>query len=507
MNKDNPIKVLLDTVKYISKPKEEIGLISNRLTDHLTEIAIEELAKQVTSPNGKSWCPATFKGNRNNDSWLSQQLFALDFDKGMAFEDVLSRLQHYGLDCTFAYETFSNTPERPKFRVIFQLNQVITNLVDRNSIQLALMTLFPPPETDKSCKDPARMYFGGKALIYENYDYYLNLPLLIDAVRCWSVRNSTPNNVNRDLKRLDKKWIKSGNSYIYNIEHSIFNPKKQQQHTNLLKLDFGKLRKKVKILDDFMNGEWLYHNMLFGLATNLRHIHGGASLFKECLDKNSNYTRDKYNLASVAKYYNYHPMNLKNFSPYPEDCIYKNLLQAYQQDIVRIEPYQAMTLKEAELKFKDKFKLALESDNNDIYVFKVATGLGKTEAFLNLEQVTIALPNHDLKDEVESRFKGRCQITPSLPSELSDEVKNKLNYYYSIGALSEANRYLAKEAKTNKILEYYLKKTLSCYSSTQTVLTTHQKALFVDFDKHNTLIFDEDPISSINCFIITSNVM
>jgi len=36
-------------------------------------------------------------------------------------------------------------------------------------------------------------------------------------------------------------------------------------------------RSRVKILDSFLNGEWLYHNQLFGLATNMMNIKGGKT--------------------------------------------------------------------------------------------------------------------------------------------------------------------------------------------------------------------------------------
>lgn len=492
----NTISLLIDSGSYHTKPKnKDIKSINSRIIKHPLEVTIQELATEITYPNGKTWIPARFKSKRSNEDWLSQQIFALDFDSGITFDGVLTRLNEYGLDCTFAYETFSSSIETPKFRVVWQLNEVVINNEYRKELQIQLMTLFP--EADQSCKDAARLYFGGKGLLYENYDYYLDLPRLIDTVRCWGVRDSDKSKVSRDLKRLnikissnDEKMVKSGKPYIYNIEDSSFHPNK------LLKLDFGKLREKVKILDDFMNGKWLYHLEIFGLATNLIHIHGGATLFKDCLNKNPKYTKDKYHLPSIAKYYNYQSMHLENFSPYEEDHIYNNLLQAYQQDIVRMSPYITMTLIEAENKFRQYFNLALESNDKDVYVFKVATGLGKTEAYLNLEGVTIALPNHALKDEIENRFKAYCSTTPNLPNQLSPEITNKLDYFYSIGAVSEVTRYLSNESKSSEVLKEYRDKNFSCYNSDVTVLTTHQKGLFINF-KHDTLIFDEDPIQSI----------
>ena len=495
------INLLLDPVSYQAKPnKEDIKLINSRIVNHCVELTIQELAKEITFPNGKTWIPVVLKTKRSNEGWKSQQIFALDFDSGITFNAALTRLKEYGLDCTFAYETFSSSIESPKFRMIWQLNQVVIDREYRDSLQTQLMILFP--EADQHCKDAARLFFGGKNFIYENYDYCLDLDCLLTVVRCWGVRESKPKKISRDFERLDKKigndkkWVKSDNSYKINIEDNKNHPKNDSNSQSLIQLNLEKLKKNIKILDDFMNGKWLYHQELFGLATNLIYIHGGAKLFKECLDKNPNYTTDKYSLPSVAKFYNYNPMNLQNFSPYEEDFIYTNLLQAYQQNVVRLSEYITIPLEEAESKFNEEFKLALEADNTDVYVFKVATGLGKTSAYLDLEGVTIALPNHALKDEIKTRFKKICLATPDLPAELSIEIKNKLNYYYSIGAISEVNRYLSNQAKSSGILKDYRENTFSCYNSDDTVLTTHQKALFIEF-KHKTLIFDEDPLQSI----------
>ena len=494
----NTISLLIDSVSYHTQPKDkDIKSINSRIIKHPVGVTIQELATEITYPNGKTWIPARFKSKRSNEDWLSQQIFALDFDSGITFDGVLTRLNEYGLDCTFAYETFSSSIETPKFRVVLQLDQVVIDKIYRDSIQLNLMTLFP--EADKACKDASRIYFGGKALIYENYDYYLDLDRLLDSVRCYVVRESESKNLRRNIKATEKKFAldkdqkvrKSEKSYINNIEDPVF-PHKSE----LFEVDFKKLAIKVKIFDDLLKGVWLYHHQLFGLATNLIHIKGGAKLFKECLDKNPSYTKDKYNLPSIANYYNYSPMNLENYSPYKEDYIYKNLLQAYKQDIIRMLPHKTISLAEAEKRFQQAFREALEADNKDVYVFKVPTGLGKTEAYLNLERVTIALPNHALKDEVENRFKAYCSTTPNLPNELSPEIKNKLDYFYSIGAFSEVTRYLSNESKSSEVLKEYREKTFSCYNSDVTVLTTHQKGLLINF-KHDTLIFDEDPIQSI----------
>ncbi|MDF0556286.1 hypothetical protein [Kamptonema sp. UHCC 0994] len=112
------INLLLDHVSYQAKPdKEDIKLINSRIVNNPVELTIQELAKEITYPNGKTFIPNVFfKNKRSNEGWKSQQIFALDFDSGITFNAALTRLKEYGLDCTFAYETFSSSIESPKFR-------------------------------------------------------------------------------------------------------------------------------------------------------------------------------------------------------------------------------------------------------------------------------------------------------------------------------------------------------------------------------------------------------
>jgi len=118
--------ILLDSKKYTKKPTENIGSISKRLIKNSVEITIRELAKAVTYPNGKSFTPAYFKDNRDNDHWISQSVFALDIDNKdskskqqvdnpISFSQVLARLKDYSLKCAFAYTTFNHTEESGLF--------------------------------------------------------------------------------------------------------------------------------------------------------------------------------------------------------------------------------------------------------------------------------------------------------------------------------------------------------------------------------------------------------
>lgn len=67
----NTISLLIDSVSYHTKPKD-IKSINSRIIKHPLEVTIQELATEITYPNGKTWIPARFKSKRSNEDWLSQ---------------------------------------------------------------------------------------------------------------------------------------------------------------------------------------------------------------------------------------------------------------------------------------------------------------------------------------------------------------------------------------------------------------------------------------------------
>ena len=177
------IKLSLDTVCWNRKPKgkPEIGAISLSIPKNIVEISIEEFAKNVVQPYGKSWSPTIFKdGIRSNDTFVSQQVFCLDIDEGLAFDDMLERCDKYNIIPAFVYTTFSSDYNNNKFRVVFVLEHNVEDKRVRELVQLALMKLFP--EADKACKDVSHLFFGGKELLYANYDSMINTPELIDSM-------------------------------------------------------------------------------------------------------------------------------------------------------------------------------------------------------------------------------------------------------------------------------------------------------------------------------------
>jgi len=177
------IKATLDKFEYHIKPtKPETGIISKRIAcnENITELEVDQFAEYLIQPYGYTWTPTIFKGNlRLNSEWKMQQLFGLDFDTGITLEEVIDRCNKYNIKPAFIYSTFSSVNNN-KFRVIFINNHIVEDYRVGKLIQLALMNLFP--ESDKSCKDACRLYFGGKEIIYNDYEAIINVPELIEGL-------------------------------------------------------------------------------------------------------------------------------------------------------------------------------------------------------------------------------------------------------------------------------------------------------------------------------------
>jgi hypothetical protein len=155
---------MLDKETFKQKPNGyQTGGIQKRLSQ--TEIDIEELSKLLS--NGATFKPALLNGTKSSD-WVSQQIFALDFDGGTTIQDELNRCEQLEVRSIFGYTSFSYTEENHKFRLVFCSSEVITDINIRNNIQNMLIYLFP--NSDKVTFDPTRLFYGGRNLITTNYN-------------------------------------------------------------------------------------------------------------------------------------------------------------------------------------------------------------------------------------------------------------------------------------------------------------------------------------------------
>jgi len=378
---DDALRVTLsvDTKKFTKKPDEDATWrISKRIASHACYDKIEKLPR-VVGELGVSWCPGTFnEGKRRIANFKSQQIFGLDFDNGITWEEVQSRAAKYRLPIAFAYETFSSI-NRSKFRVVLCNDIEITDARTARVIQIALMEIFP--ECDPSCKDCSRLFFGGKGLIYSNENMNtatFNISDLMLALVDY-YRDKDKNNYLRSLESYAQKvGIELKNGYprveiineeqkseisgatpiIYILKemppgfqfsnedvlyYAVYLTEKIKKiktvktkegkeevvvyeavktktgKRDLLRnFDFKVLMDNCKLFNEFAWGKrWCYHNELFGMATNLCQTKGGGETFIRAITNEFNEKYESYREKDWGYYVNY----IQKQDYFPQQCV------------------------------------------------------------------------------------------------------------------------------------------------------------------------------------------
>ena len=564
------ISICLDKSAYSSKPaKGEIAKISQRIAFNEVEDTIEIISHRIGNC-GYSFTPATFYGgSRKSNNFKDQQLFALDFDDGVSWRQVLARAEKYGIPVAFIYETFSSTHEN-KFRVVFLHYCAVNETSLADYIQQALMLVFS--ECDSACKDRAHIYFGGKGLLYVNNDYNNLFFNFNDLTLSFTefLKDKYDEHYKRNIKAFANKigvlivngfpHVKivegdladsNGNLVVssigetdmeYNIiryatempnlyyeiyfydsneisTKTIKGKKSSNFNTgrrDLIRLfKWDRLEKLCKLYSEFSTGSsWLYHHELFGIATNLNKIDGGANRFLQILNSDVNMDYTTYKEKDWNFYINYfqkqdyYPMQCQNFCKYHDICEHgKNMIdttKVKRNTILKIGEDKYVSIKEAEKSLEGNFMVAQNSDETLIHLIKAQTGLGKSTTYLkHLENsdrpYIIAVPTNKLKTEIfeKASLKGYDVIaTPSLPERLSKDIKEKIDRLYSIGAnkyVTNELRKLSKEEENSDISEY-LDQLERTYNFNGHIITTHARLLTFSkemLDKYN-IIIDED---------------
>lgn len=318
--------------QHSSKPTNN-GLESINC-NKLVSLSIDEFVAAISQPMGRTWCPATFKNNkRNAENWLDQQVFSLDFDSGIEPQDVLDTLNALDIEPNIIYATFSDKPEHRKFRLVFILDRKITDKQQAINIILSLMNLFEL-SVDKACKDVCRMFFASK----DSYPEFVNnkmqdTDLFISKLNLIKEQD--------DESPIKIKSLDSA-SNIPNIQFA----QKEYLGKMILDFNFDNAIRNVQILQDFVAGEWLSHQELFGIASNLRWVDGGLKMMFDTMKKYNKegitqYTTNNFNILRYLQGKQYAPSNLKSFSKYEFDHQFKNILDAeLKEQNVKIEQIQ-----------------------------------------------------------------------------------------------------------------------------------------------------------------------
>jgi hypothetical protein len=375
------------------------------------------------------------------------------------------------------------------------------------------------PYADTTCKNSGRIFFGGKEAVVLNTNPTPNQQL-IDGTYIAVItadKGRTRFIPERNYPSLNAENGKFLSSYNRN---NHFSPEFITPHPTTIMggvlptIDWKKAQERVKVLDAFLTGEWLYHDQLFGLATNLIYIKGGQRLMKETMQRFNEegltqYTENNFNIITYLKKVQYPAKPIHSFSPYPEDADLHDLYSAVVEvrgRIEQLEPINRISLSEAEHQFKSKFEEVISKPADDsIYLFKVPTAIGKTQLITNVN-ATLAFPTHALKCEVQERMKVPHVLSPDSLHFLDEKLNSRLKYYYGAGLVQKGTAMIHDVANSSNNPQYdpldinqaqvYLEQLTLTQESENTVLTTHARALHLQH-KHDTIIFDEDPLETI----------
>jgi len=558
--------ITIDPTPQHKKPDSRTAKTITKNLSLVTGITINEFSELISPPNSFTWAGGIFEGTRSNSNWRYQSVFALDFDKGtLSIQEIIIRIQQFDIQPQIWYTSFSDSPEHRKFRVVFFLDSPVDDPDIYKLITNSLKKLYP--EAD-NCFDPARFFYGGKqcSIIHTQP---INTSSFIDALSIQMITSDSNSTRKLPLSSSYYSRVKTariGKSYDISYPECYFSAEKEisgvisplvqkklnytslngvasiedqniQNNTSLnggpslkdqynenitslnaknkIHLDFDLAREKVKILDEFLKGTWLYHMQLFGLATNLVHVRGGFQLMKKTMDKynqlgKTQYTKNNFNILPYVNKVEYHPIPVNRFSPFEQDKDLFDIVSSTKDVRGRIdilEPIHKMELEEAEEIMKSTIQKINETGEcGKIYLIKLPTAIGKTQVITSIAGVTISVPTNRLKNEISQRMKVKHMTTPD-PVVFDDiSLNSMIEYYFRLGLPRKVSSLLYNVSNKKGTVRYseedvqraeeYLNQLRMCQITKDTLITTHSRSLINGF-AHDTLIFDEDPINQI----------
>lgn len=400
-------------VKIRKKPTDShVGYLKKHMIT--SGVTFTELVEYTNSPYSYTFSPSTFSGSTiSNKTWESQQGFYLDFDESISIDDALEKFNRFGITPNFFYHTLGENKKHilPRFRIVILLKEPIYDYELANTIRKGLLNYFN--EADQACNDAGRFFFGGKDLtVLTNKP--VTLDSIIQMISCDAIASDhghTRKLVEKGvfLTRVYNRDTRFQTGYN-NEELTVYRKKLENLKKNAFKRTLA--INTISILNDFNMGKHLKYKELFGIATNLFWTKGGFRYMKDKMqffNQNGSTHYDTYDFAifQLIKHYGYLPQRLSNFSPYVQDHFHTNIINAtvnFNGHVEIMDKPELITLAEAESVFKLSFEDAINSDNNNIYLFKVFTGLGKTEALTNIQNQIIYFPTHQLKNEISKRM-------------------------------------------------------------------------------------------------------
>lgn len=440
--------VSLDNEPCVTKPcGREIPAVKRRTAGRWQEIELERLA-DLNGNKGHAVTPAHLVGGISTTNCVEMQLLVLDFDHGCTFAQIKRRCDDMGLGIAYAYHTLSSSVSEERFRVVFVCEEVIKDLFIIKAVLMILQRIFP--ECDHSCKNPDRMFFGGKELIHIDPAARIALvqlfsPLMeaLDAGKHFAENLRKFASETRILlagRHLAMGKVKDMDAVLgENVDSAIIhktggstkspffiaermdngvsvhegNTCWKRKKSKKKKLKTQKDRTPCQLLNDFNSGKELDHDTRFAIYTNLINIHSGEKWFFKMIERYygeetcQKWKKDtKYTAGYQSKRCS------ADFCPYFGTCEHEgtivDTLSMDRQVHLRKEEY--VSIDEAERCLRENLQDAFQSADKGLHLIKAQTGLGKTGEYVRMaaehpeEKLLIALPTNNLKEEVKDRL-------------------------------------------------------------------------------------------------------
>ncbi|MDD6082566.1 MAG: hypothetical protein PUB89_06965 [Oscillospiraceae bacterium] len=438
------IQLHLDTKEFTKKPKTEAGDISKRIAKNITQITVSDLADAVGN-HGRSFTPVVFEGGRRlNSNFHSQIVFGVDFDHGWTIEKFFERTKLYGIEPAFVYQTFGYSETEEKFRAVFIHESTIYDPIAACILRFLLIQLFE--DSDERCIDAARMFYGGKKLVYLNEEARINIAdvgRVFDAIQYKRDANNLSKNMKKyiddledkinssckikfrvkviknilqihcleDKEKIEEKkslthkiiWVDENNSskvYVIKQEENkvgddVYSTDRRKNKS--VSLSSSKQKKGLRgiTLEEILAGcplfEELYNNDLphsyeFKIATNLAYVENGYKMFCQAIEGKSDpdMWRSYFKYIKVS---DYHPEYCESGTacPHYEKCRCKTLYNKLSRSIKKVEkekPYAE--LNDSHNKLVQSTMEYLEETDKGIYLLKAQTSLGKTNCYCQI---------------------------------------------------------------------------------------------------------------------------
>lgn len=506
---------------------------------------IKELADLVGN-KGCTMVPAHLAGGIASRNFKGIQLFALDFDHGCKFDEIKNKCEDFGISISFAYHTFSSSVEEERFRVVFAYECLIEDAFVAGVISYMLTKIFP--ECDGQCKNPDRMFFGGKELIYVNSEarialVQLHLPFLyaMDTGGHYkrniqSFSQKTGVLLFNDLPMMGKMSVlnqvfgeKADPAIIHIIGDAANSPffiaKRDGMYSNIMckekirriKINDGK--GSCRLLDEFRRGVTLPHEARFAILTNLLHVSGGQKLFMDVTE--TFYGEKEYDkwLRDVKYMKGYHSCRCSgSFCLYYDSCENAGTIVdtlALDRKVYRTEE-RYYSCEEALECLVDNLQKAFVCHSVGVHLIKAQTALGKTTAYISLirsnpeKKFLIALPTNILKEQVAEDLisydlpKEDVFVTASVQRNcfIPDDIRGLIEDMHKCGIHDQTKKILKarydeiKNSGLCALIEEYEKLLagISAVKDERVVVTTHAFFLQMpeEFLKQYTIIIDED---------------